>query len=151
MAWNYLLTFDSKEPFWAWVVSPLSDRAFSFLCPGDDYALDLRAKTSYLSCFLLVVNSSTGAQLSLMSRNPKRRLADCKFPNLESTCILPQVRHRWAFFSARLGPWASVSIPAESSFSKNSAKVSWERIPHPDTRSRSLSFTLKAQPLDCLR
>ena len=42
MAWNYPLTFDSKEPFFACVVSPLSFTqtfffSYSSLCPCHDY------------------------------------------------------------------------------------------------------------------
>ena len=52
MAWSYLLTFDSKEPFCAWVVSPLSDRVFSFVCPSYDYSLEVRDKDWLYILFL---------------------------------------------------------------------------------------------------
>ena len=41
MAWNYPVSFDSKQPFWACVVSPLTNRVFSFLCPCHNYSLRL--------------------------------------------------------------------------------------------------------------
>ena len=58
MAWTDPLTFDSKAPFCACVSCPVSDRAFSFLCPCHDCSLELRDRLPvYL--FLLAVNSST--------------------------------------------------------------------------------------------
>ena len=57
---------------------------------GFDWRCLEETKTGYLPCFCcyfhlrpnkgLVVNSSTGAHLSLASGNAKRRLADCKCP-----------------------------------------------------------------------
>ena len=80
MASNDPLIFYSKEPFCACVVSRLSDRVLSFLCPCHDYSLELRDKDWLFTLFLLVVNSSIEAHLSLISRNESRRVADCKFP-----------------------------------------------------------------------
>ena len=61
-------------------MSPLSYRVFSFLCPCRDYSLEVRDKDWLFTLFLLAVNSSTGAYLSLISRNASRRVADYKFP-----------------------------------------------------------------------
>ena len=82
MAWNYPLTFDPKEPFRACVVFPLSDRVFSFLCPCHDYSLEVlaRDKDWLYALFLLPVNSSTEAHLSLISGNASRRVANYKCP-----------------------------------------------------------------------
>ena len=80
MAWNYLLIFDSWESFCAYVVSLLSDRVFSFLYPCRDYSFEVRDKDWLFTLFLLATNSSTGAYLSLISRNASRRVADYKFP-----------------------------------------------------------------------
>lgn len=66
MGWNYPLTLDSKEPFCAGVVSPLSDRIFSLLCPCHDCSLQVRDKDWLFTLFLLAVNSSTGAHLYLI-------------------------------------------------------------------------------------
>ena len=41
MAWNYPVNFDSKQPFWACIVSPLTNKGFSFLCPCHNYSLRL--------------------------------------------------------------------------------------------------------------
>ena len=70
-----------------------SSRVFASLCPCHDYSLEMftRYKDWLFTLFLrllpfwrgnrrLVVNSSTGAHLSLASGNSKRRLADCKYP-----------------------------------------------------------------------
>ena len=85
MAWNYPLTFDSKEPFCACVVSPLSFTQmgfFSSLCPCHDYSPDVltRDKDWLFTLFTLllpyrrgnrrlIVNVLTGAHLSLVSGN----------------------------------------------------------------------------------
>ena len=70
-----------------------SGGVFASLCPCHDYSLEMftRYKDWLFTLFLrllpfwrgnrrLVVNSSTGAHLSLASGNSKRRLADCKYP-----------------------------------------------------------------------
>ena len=57
MAWNDPLTFNSKAPFCTSVLSPVSDRVFSFLCPCYDYSLELRDKLAdypvFVSCKFL--------------------------------------------------------------------------------------------------
>ena len=73
MAWNYPLTFGSKEPFCTCVVSTLSDRVFSFLCPCHDYSLEVRDKNWLFTQFLLAANSSTGAHLSPTSYSQRHR------------------------------------------------------------------------------
>ena len=67
MTWNYPLTFDSKEPFCACVVSPLSFTQVFFLslCPCHDYSLDVltRDKDLLFTLFLLLlanVNTNRG-------------------------------------------------------------------------------------------
>ena len=86
MAWNYLLIFDSWESFCECVVSLLSNRVFSFLYRCRDYSFEVRDKDWLFILFLLATNSSTGAYLSLISRNASRRVADYKFPTW-SPCI----------------------------------------------------------------
>ena len=74
-------------------LNPLLRQDFAFLCPCHDYFLEMltRDKDWLFTLFLLllpfqranrrlVVNSSTGAHLSLVSGNAKRRLAGCKCP-----------------------------------------------------------------------
>ena len=80
MGWNYPLTLDSKEPFCAGVVSPLSDRIFSLLCPCHDCSLQVRDKDWLFTLYFLAIDSSTGAHLSLISGNAERRVTDCRFP-----------------------------------------------------------------------
>ena len=53
---------------------------FSFLCPRNDYSPEVRDKEWLCILFLLDVNSSTGAHLSLISKIVSRRVTDCKFP-----------------------------------------------------------------------
>ena len=53
---------------------------FSFLCPRNDYSPEVRDKDWLCILFLLDVNSSTGAHLSLISKIVSRRVTDCKFP-----------------------------------------------------------------------
>ena len=79
MAWNYPLTFDSKEPFCTYVVSTLSDRVFSFLCPCHDYSLEVRDRTRYLPCFCWLQLPELEPTY-LISRNASRRVTDFKFP-----------------------------------------------------------------------
>ena len=74
MAWNYPVSFDSKQPFWACVVSPLTKIVFSFLCPCHNYSLRLENGCLF-TLFLLGVNSSTGAHESLISGNAKGKMA----------------------------------------------------------------------------
>ena len=82
---------------------PSLRRDFTSLCVCRYYFLEVltRNKDWLLTLFLLsllflrangglIVNSSTGAHLSLISGNAKRRLADCKCPTLEPICLLPQ-------------------------------------------------------------
>ena len=57
MAWNYPLTFGSREPFCTCVVSILSDRVFSFLCPCHDCSLEVRDRDRLFTLFLLAANS----------------------------------------------------------------------------------------------
>ena len=52
MAWNDPLTFNSKAPFCTSVLSPVSDRVFSFLCPCYDYSLELRDKLAVYPVFV---------------------------------------------------------------------------------------------------
>ena len=52
MAWNDPLTFNSKAPFCTSVLSPVSDRVFSFLCPCYDYSLELRDKLALYPVFV---------------------------------------------------------------------------------------------------
>ena len=52
MAWTDPLTFDSKAPFCTCVLSPLSDRAFSFLCPCHDCSHELRDKLAVYTVFV---------------------------------------------------------------------------------------------------
>ena len=52
MAWTDPLTFNSKAPFCTSVLSPVSDRVFSFLCPCYDYSLELRDKLAVYPVFV---------------------------------------------------------------------------------------------------
>ena len=106
MAWNYSLTFDSKEHFCVCVLSPLSftQKDFFFL---PHFVLDMIIPLKYLEetkigylpyfcCYFhfgqqmgLVVNSSTGAHLSLILGNAKRSWLIVNF-QLEAIYLLPQ-------------------------------------------------------------
>ena len=93
MAWNYGLELSSD--FWLQAFLPVWSVSLIFYSEGSfplfvlALVIPLRCyqkiKTGYLPCFCwanggLVVNSSTGAHLSLASGNAKRRLVDCKCP-----------------------------------------------------------------------
>ena len=95
MAWNYPLTFDTKEPFWACVVSSLPFTQIGFLLLfvlAWLFTWDFTSNKDWLfTLFLLLfpfpranrvlaVNSWTGALLFFASVNAKRRLTSCKFP-----------------------------------------------------------------------
>ena len=89
MAWNYPVNFDSKQPFWACVVSPLTNRVFSFLCPCHNYSLRLENDCVF-TLFLLGVNSSTGAHVSLYLRECKGEDDTFMTFNMEPTSLLPE-------------------------------------------------------------
>ena len=63
----------SKQPFWACVVFPLTNRVFPFLCPCHNYSLRLENDCVF-TLFLLGVNSSTGAHVSFISGNAKGKM-----------------------------------------------------------------------------
>ena len=83
--------------------APLSDRVFSFLCPCCDYSLEVKDKDWLFTLFLLAVNSSTGAYLSLISRNASRRVADCKFPTWSPHISYLTMRAHGFLLSRKMG------------------------------------------------
>ena len=101
VAWNYPLTFDSKEPFCPCVVFPLSfTQSFCFslslpwLFPGGVYKRQGLAIYP-VSVVTSISNSKQGADCKFLywsppiSGNAKRRLADLEFPNLKPIYLLP--------------------------------------------------------------
>ena len=81
-------------------LSPLSDSVFSFLCPCHDYSLEVRDKDWLFTLFLLTVNSSTEAHLSLISRNEERRLSWVQFSHsVMSDSATPQTAAHQASLS----------------------------------------------------
>ena len=109
MAWNYPVSFDSKQPFWACVVSPLTNRVFSFLCPCHNYSLRLENDCLF-TLFLLGVNSSAGTHVSLISGNAKGKMTAFKTFNMEPIRLLPEnyiflrrkkvgLTYRWLFLN----------------------------------------------------
>ena len=113
MAWNYPVSFDSTKPFWACVVSPLTNRVFSFLCPCHNYSLRLENDCLF-TLFLLGVNSSTGiyipSHVSLISGNAKGKMTAFKTFNMKPIRLLPEnyiflgrkkvgLTYRWLFLN----------------------------------------------------
>ena len=86
MAWNYPLTFDSKEPFCACVVSPLSFTQmgfFSSLCPCHDYSPDVLTRDKdwlFTLILLLLANvNANGRSCEFLNWSlPSSYLKNCK-------------------------------------------------------------------------
>ena len=90
-------------------VSPLTNRVFSFLCSCHNYSLRLENDCVF-TLFLLGVNSSTGAHVSLYLRECKGEDDTFETFNMEPISLLPEnyillgrkkvsLTYRWLFLN----------------------------------------------------
>ena len=88
MAWNYPVSFDSKQPFWACVVSPLTNRVFSFLRPCHNYS-EIREWLSIYPVFVGCKFLNWGPRISHL-RACKGEDDTFKAFNMEPISLLPE-------------------------------------------------------------